>query len=480
MALPPLTEHLVADPMVLLLPQVEARRNHFRFDDGEVHEVRIAEIVSGLGISSWLVIQLDRSYIREEFIPELVARHFNSGGESQYEVAVVRKDDPDTVFYASDAELLPAMLAEPDATSPIFNLGREVRFMWAFADSFSAGRTKAPTAQIVERRGSDVKITTSLVDDMEVFVGRVGETSRATEGAAYEHLLLSEPEWQLLAQHRAGSLEVAVNQIRQRNLMISFGTLMVLGVGMMIIVMSTQRAQRLAQQQVDFVANVSHELRTPVAVISLAGENLEDGLISDPDKARQYGAVIRTEARRLSGLVEQVMDFAGIQSGKKRYEIRPVSIETLIDDAIADYRPLMVEQGFDVDKDVPEGLPDVLADATAVRSAIANLLNNAMKYCGGRRWAKISATAVEGEAGSAVELRVEDRGIGIAPADLDQIFEPFYRGKESIEDQIHGNGLGLSLVRQIVEAHKGTIRVESQPGRGSTFSIRLPVVAGAS
>ena len=172
------------------------------------------------------------------------------------------------------------------------------------------------------------------------------------------------------------------------------------------------------------------------------------------------------------------MDFAGTQSGKKRYELRPVSIETLIDGAIADYRPLMVEQGFDVHKDVPEGLPDVLADATAVQSAIANLLSNAMKYCGGRRWAKISAAAVEGETGSAVELRVEDRGIGIAPADLDQIFEPFYRGKESIEGQIHGNGLGLSLVRQIVEAHKGTIRVESEPGRGSTFSIRLPVVAG--
>ena len=291
LALPPLSEHLVTDPMVLLLPQVEARRNHFRFDDREVHEVRIAEIVSSLEISSWLVIQLDRSYIRDEFIPELVERHFNSGGESRYRVELLRKDDPDTIFYASDPELLPAMLAEPDATSPIFNLSREVRFMWAFADSLSAGRTKAPTAQIVGRRGSDVKITTSLVDDMGVFAERLGETP---------HRLLSEPEWQLLAQHRAGSLEAAVNQIRQRNLMISFGILMVLGAGMMIIVMSTQRAQRLAQQQVDFVANVSHELRTPVAVISSAGENLEDGLISDPDKARQYGALIRAEARRLS------------------------------------------------------------------------------------------------------------------------------------------------------------------------------------
>ncbi len=470
-ALPPMSEHLITDPMVLLLPQVAARRNQFRFDGGEqFHEVHIAEIVGGLGISSWFVIRLDQNYVRDVLMPELMERHFNAAGESEYRVAVLRKDDPDTVFYASDPEPLPAIMAEPDATSPIFNLGREVRFMWAFeGDSFSGDRSRATTAHVVGRRGSDVRITNSAAEEILV-----------EQFAGERHIDFSAPEWELVAQHRAGSLEVAVNQIRQRNLMISFGILMVLGAGMMIIVISTQRAQRLAQQQVDFVANVSHELRTPVAVISSAGENLEDGLISDPDKARKYGALIRAEARRLSGMVEQVMDFAGVHSGKKRYEIHPLSMETLIDDAIADYRPLMVEQGFDVHKDVPEGLPDVLADATAVRSAIANLLNNAMKYCGGQRWAKISAAAVEGEDGSEVELRVEDRGIGITPADLDQIFEPFYRGKESTEGQIHGNGLGLSLVRQIVQAHKGTIRVESEPGRGSTFSIRLPVVAGAS
>ena len=373
------------------------------------------------------------------------------------------RDDPTNLFYRSDPKIRTSISLVPDATSTSFNLNREIRLMWAFDSSSTPGlrilTEGAPMPRIIGRRGSDVTFTTEFVEEKQAGIGdetfvevrSFGSPSPATG-------------WQLVAQHRAGSLEAAVDAARLRNLMISFGVLMILGASMILILVSTQRAGRLAQQQVDFVANVSHESRTPVAVINSAGENLEDGLIDDLEKARRYSAVIRSEARRLPALVEQVMGFAGMQSGKQRYEMRPVALDRLIEAAIADSMPQMKEQGFSLDKDVPAGLPAIMADPTALRSVLTNLLTNAMKYCGSRQWARVTAAAVEANEGAQVEIRIEDRGIGIGVGEIKSVFDPFYRGRESADSQIHGNGLGLSLVRQVVEAHQGTIRVDSVRG----------------
>ena len=470
----PTDQRVRDDPPTLILPQLATARAEFLLRTDGAHEMHVSELITDVQLDGWVVIALDEAYLRNTFLPELVERHFSDTSGGDYRVAVAHTDS-DVVFYESEEGQSPDVLSHPDAMAPMFDLGREVNF-WTFDSSRFSERIGFGTARAVaglvggRPPPSDILVATAIVSEQETGrEPRVAMRTFETSAAA--------GSWHLLVQHRAGSLEAAVDQVRSRNLMISFGILMMLGVSMVIIMVSSQRAQRLAQQQVDFVANISHELRTPVAVINSAGQNLEDGLI-DPERVQKYGSVIRNEAKRLSAMVEQVMDFAGDASGKKRYQIRPVSVEEVLDGALSDYRPLMAEKGFALETDIAKGLPEIAADPSAVRSAIGNLLSNAMKYCGSHPWARLAVGQVQGGLGW-VEIRVQDRGIGIPQAEVDRVFEPFYRGRAAVDSQIHGNGLGLSLVRRVVDAHGGEIRIESKPGDGSVFILRFPVAEGS-
>jgi signal transduction histidine kinase len=175
-------------------------------------------------------------------------------------------------------------------------------------------------------------------------------------------------------------------------------------------------------------------------------------------------------------MVEQVLEFAGARSRNRAYQLRPVEIGSVIEDALASYQPVIEEKGYTVERTIEDGLPLVAADGAALRRSIQNLLSNAMKYESKRRWIGIRAHSGLNANGEEVRVIVEDQGIGIAADEIPHIFEPFFRGRDVAEAQIHGNGLGLSLVKQVVEAHHGTISVESEPGKGSTFTLCLPVL----
>jgi signal transduction histidine kinase len=285
--------------------------------------------------------------------------------------------------------------------------------------------------------------------------------------------------WQLHIRHHSGSLEAAVTSVRRRNLFISFGILALLGASVALMMLSSRRARRLAEQQMDFVAGISHELRTPLAVIDSAAYNLDKGVIKDPQQIKNYGALIRKETGRLTEMVEQVLEFAGVQSGRQRYDLQPSSITQVIDDVLASSRqllPLLNEGEFQLETYIAPDLPMVLADAQAIARALHNLLNNAMKYSGQSRWIGLRADAPSEKQ---VRIVISDRGLGIPQEDLPHIFEPFYRGHEARAAQIHGNGLGLSLVKNIIEAHGGQITVKSKAGEGSSFIIILPAVIEA-
>lgn len=285
--------------------------------------------------------------------------------------------------------------------------------------------------------------------------------------------------WQLLIKHRAGSLAAAVSSARHRNLAISFGILVLLGAGILMTAISMRRAERLARQQIDFVAGVTHELRTPLAVICSAGENLADGIVDTPEKVGQYGDVIYREGRRLTDMVEQVLEFAGAQSGHQRYEFRATDVSDFIDGAVAACQAQIQERDFQLEELIEPNLPPVHGNSAALRRAMQNLISNAIKYDGANRWARITAHTSAGERGNELEITIEDRGLGIEPADLSHIFEPFYRGREAVAAQIEGSGVGLSLVKQIVEAHGGTVTVKSTPGSGSSFTLHLPIAVQA-
>jgi len=281
--------------------------------------------------------------------------------------------------------------------------------------------------------------------------------------------------WILVAQHRKGSLEAAVTDLRRRNLALSTGILLLLSFSMGLIVVSARRAQRLARLQIDFVAGISHELRTPLAVICSAGDNLAEGITEGSrDSTRKYGDLIRSEGRKLAGMVDQTLQFAGIQRGRHPYNIRPESINRIAAVALKQAKPVIEEAGFSVEKSLAAGLPSIKADAAALSRAVQNLIQNAVKYSGESRRLAIRTFKTEAKRGTEVVLAVEDEGLGIAGEDLPHIFEPFYRGSAAQNSHIRGTGLGLFIAREAVVSMGGNMDVKTAPGKGSTFAIHFP------
>jgi signal transduction histidine kinase len=219
----------------------------------------------------------------------------------------------------------------------------------------------------------------------------------------------------------------------------------------------------------DFVATVSHELRTPIAVIRSAAQNLSAGVIHDAARAKKYGELIDTEGRRLTDMVEEVLEFAGISGGKRQFSTGPTDIGRLTEDVMSSCDSLIREAGFSAEVAVAPNLPLVKLDESAYRRALTNLVTNALKYGGDGKWMAVTVCQAPDHK---IAVTVADRGRGIDPKDLPHIFDAFYRGGYAKERQIHGNGLGLSLVQRIVDAHDGSVSVQTSPA-GSTFTMKF-------
>ncbi|HEX7084727.1 MAG TPA: ATP-binding protein [Vicinamibacterales bacterium] len=403
------------------------------------------------------IIRLNTAHIREQFLPSLVERYFHQSVED-YRLAVVSRRDTGEVIYASNAGDVAELVAHHDASADLYGLRPDQLDLFRAA----AGSVRPPSGE--RRRGLFFRFGPRRGP---------GEGASGPDARAFDDL----HRWKLVARHRAGSLEAAVAEARWRNLILSFGILLLMALSVGVLARAARRAQRLARQQIEFVAAVSHELRTPVSVIGAAAENLADGVVTDPARVKTYGTRIQTEVRRLGETVERVLLYAGIEAGRAVGHRAPVDVGAVVRDALAAAAPALDEAGITVETDLAAGLPPVSADAGALRAVFANLITNAIKYGGTGRWLKVSVS--EGSAKGRRDLRiaVADRGLGIGPADLPHIFEPFYRGAEASARQIHGNGLGLSIVRGIVEAHGGRISLQSTPGAGSTFTVHLPISA---
>lgn len=286
-------------------------------------------------------------------------------------------------------------------------------------------------------------------------------------------------QWRLRVAHPSGSLDGAVASARRRNLAVAFGTLLLLALGMTTLLVSTRRMQRLATQQLEFTAGVTHELATPLAGMRSAAQNLADGVVKDPERVREYGSLIEREGRRLTGMVDQVLTFAGMQSGKPAPVRRPVAMGEVIEQALAVSQRSLDESGFRVDKAIAPDLPEVSGDGAALRSAIENLVGNAVKYAADGAWIGLRAGVVSGRHGRWLEITVADHGPGIADADLPHVFEAFYRGRGRSAGAVPGSGLGLTLVKNIARAHGGKVTVDTTVPNGAAFTIALPVTAKA-
>src|SRR5216117_2236151 len=231
---------------------------------------------------------------------------------------------------------------------------------------------------------------------------------------AFQSTMLSQP-WALLVKHRSGSLERAVEQLRKRNLAISFGDLLVLAAGLITVVISSQRARTLGRLQMEFAAGVSHELRTPLAVIRSAAYNLSRGIVHDKEGVEQYASIVQDEARRLSDMVDQVLLYSETQSGRKKYNLAPVDVNEVIDRAIANLSPAIPLEECELTTRIHPELPPVQADAPALTQCVQNLLSNAFKYGKKDDKAQIEIAAEKDTASNEVQLSITDHGPGIDP-----------------------------------------------------------------
>lgn len=419
--------------------------SRFFNDDGPFHGLpggtdRFADLIEmprfggpgPMGETEWLLLQADLDYIRGTLIPELLQRDLGAQAAGDYQAEIVLNANPSQVIYSSGAKPANRSARSVDA---------EVRLF-------------------------DVHIEPPRRDG-----GRFGPGGRGPQ----EPSAADRGRWTLTLKHRAGSLEAVVAQARWRNLALASGLFLLLVAAVAALVSFSRRAQRLAELQMEFVAGVSHELRTPLSVMRTAGHNLRGPMANDPGRVQRYGALIEDESEKLTAIVEQVLRFANANAGRVIGTPEAVSIENLIDRAIRDDRKTIEQSGCVLERTIDPALPPVLGDSTALKHAIQNLLSNAAKYGKVGRWIGVSASLdEESRGGPSVEIRISDRGPGIPPGELGHIFDAFYRGKKAVEDQVHGTGLGLSLVKRIIEAHHGSIAVRSQTGKGTEFIVHLP------
>ncbi|MFN0122566.1 MAG: sensor histidine kinase [Blastocatellia bacterium] len=402
----------------------------------------------------YVIVTISPAVLWNEMMPALAARHFAGEAESSYNATIVAPANPRAALFqygpeAGGADHADIVIGLPDLRAEDHGPGR--------------GRPPGPPPGM-------------RAPGPRGWPGRGPDRPRFEErdNAGGSGI------WQLRLTHQAGSLDAAVGEIRRRNLLISFGILALLGASVGVTLYAARRAQRLASQQMDFVAGVSHELRTPLAVIKSAAWTLGRGVARDPEQIARYSGLIGRESDRLTAMIEQILAFAGAESGRETWNLQPVGVTELIETALADAQLQLVEGGFELKRNIPADLPRVMADARAFGHALRNLLENAMKYSGGDHRIEVEARAVVQAGRAEAHIIVRDHGIGIQVADQKHIFKPFWRAAAAQAAQIRGNGLGLSLVSRIVRAHGGRILVESAPGRGSAFTLTLPVLAETS
>ena len=280
------------------------------------------------------------------------------------------------------------------------------------------------------------------------------------------------PSTTLNIQTNGKSYSELIRNRSKTNLYILLSALFIMIIGTIIIIRNIQNTVRVAQLKSDFVRNVSHEIRTPLSLIKLYSETLMLGRLTSEEKKQHYYKVIHSESGRLTYLVNSILDFSKIEANRKAYEPEQTELNQLVYRVYTNYNHTLKEQCVEHELALaPENL-DVMIDPQAFSEALSNLIENAIKYGGEHKYLMLKVRSDKRFA----MLDVIDHGIGIPLTEQNHIFNNFYRIEAALTQNTRGTGLGLSLVKHIMEAHNGEVKVNSILGKGSTFTLKLPLV----
>ena len=261
---------------------------------------------------------------------------------------------------------------------------------------------------------------------------------------------------------------------RRRNELLSSLVLGVLLAALSALIVSTERARRLARLQTVIAAGISHELRTPLASLTVAADHLKNGHVENAAQARRYGEIIEVQSRRLRHVVDQELALTTLRESNSLPCARAVSLPEIIDAGIDSLTPSIREAGIEIECRTAPDVPMIMADPDLVARCLTNLIENSIKYAGGGGWVQVSAGTARHAGRLVAELAVEDRGPGIPDEETTAVFEPFYRGSSARQSRRPGSGLGLSIVKTAVEAHGGWIKLERAVPLGCRVRLFFP------
>lgn len=355
----------------------------------------------------------------------------------------------------------------------------EDKILFVFIPDFVSGYDRI--VYIVSRSRDFIDIISKKMSQIATDQFKVGIFSSASEIPVYnnEPFRLNEvkqkrniwifPDYFLGISLKGASIETILHErfLLSLALIVFVDILMLLGVW--LIVRTMKKQLQLTKLKTDFVSNVSHELRTPLALIRMYAETLEMGRIPSDNKKNTYYKIIKQESERLTRLINNILNFSKIESGKKQYTFNKINLNETVNNVLEMYKFHLQNQGFKLNIHLDENVLEINADEEALSEAFINLLDNAIKYSDNKKEITIST----GNKNENIFLEVMDSGIGITKENQKYIFDEFYRVSTGSTFTKKGSGLGLSLVKHIVEAHNGDIKVESEIGKGSKFKINF-------
>ena len=338
------------------------------------------------------------------------------------------------------------------------------------------GLTSELAALVRVEPGLAREIVLALVDDQ----GRPVSASRANFSADWRRPFLSRDIGDVLPHWKVGVYLASPNalQTSATAVRVTLGSLigllvLAIGIGGWLVVADLKRQLTLAQQKTDFVSNVSHELKTPLTSIRMFSELLAEGRVPEPERQKHFLGIITAETARLTRLINNVLDFAKLERGEKKYRLEPVDLAALARETCETYRAHLADSAIQLRCGLPDETLPIKADRDAISQVLVNLLSNAEKY-GDKKEIDLRAE----RNGSSVCVKVMDRGDGVPSGCEEKIFEQFFRAHDSLSSGIQGSGLGLTVARQIARAHGGDVTFNRRDDGGSCFTLRLPVESG--
>ncbi|MBN1904103.1 MAG: HAMP domain-containing histidine kinase, partial [Deltaproteobacteria bacterium] len=399
----------------------------------------------------YMITVLDPDFVRNKMLPILIEKHFSLHNDLQVDIAIAKGNKPDDLFYISNPEL---DITDFNNAEFLTEIGR--------LDPMDAEHSK------------DIKIPRFLKINKTILPEMIDKRSFSLLIMNSLKIVVQQPEtWELMVKFRNDTLEGIVAKARHRNLIISYCIIIILGISVVMVYVSSRRAGTLARRQLKFVSGVSHELRTPLSVIRSAGENLADGVITDMEQQKQYGRLIRDEGRRLSTMVENVLSFSALQNGKTILNLKAARIIDILEEFVNSRSGSndLPKRSIKIESD--DNVFQVKVDYNSIKIAFNNIIENCIKYSPDD--SPILIRICYESSDNQLAISFEDHGRGIDPDDLPYIFDPFFRGKNTEDQRTPGSGIGLSLVNDIIKKHGGRIEVKSHRNKGTTVSVFLPV-----